>query len=466
MMRKSRTGLDRKSSHRRSWFNSGNIFTRFSSAPPSPEYKTAEDPELRDKNNEENDPQALVRQRSFSLTPMDNTTVQPALISSRPNLIKSNKSTFSTILSKATKKKKHCRKGSDAIQDLQSTYFDDNASSARRFSDKSDGTTISEKDLVHPQSKHQSPSSQRAQSPTKPLQLLGCDEEEADRIQLKNDLVKLAFEGEFSLPFDYRDLPSGRILDVGCGPGSWCIDLSMKYPQIQVIGVDSDDMFPSKRNLPSNCQLLVYNVLDGLKEFPEASFDVIHIRFMVLSFTTSQYPQVVKDCWRLLKPGGYIEILETDLTIHSPGPITMKLNEEMHTVSVSRGFNPRRQADKLGDLIPSEAIHRQVKYRSIPIGMWGGRIGVLCRDDMVHMLTKFQPAVLDYYKKKNTPEAILAFNQDINTLVREMDQYKSFSNYYFYTAQKPFEQSPPPSAAPSISSRKQHYHISFNPKSF
>ncbi|GAN05254.1 type 11 methyltransferase [Mucor ambiguus] len=448
----------------------------FSSAPPSPEYKPAEhDVELirargssSSSNNNYDDPQqALHRQRSVSLTPMDSTIVQPVSVSSRPNLIKNNKSTFSTILSKATKKKsKHRRKESTITQDSQSTYFDDTTSSLRRSSDRSDATTISEKDLMQPNQKLHQLSPQRAQSPTKPLQLLECDEEEADRIQLKNDLVKLAFEGEFSLPFDYRDLPSGRILDVGCGPGSWCIDLSTKYPRIQVIGVDSDDMFPSKRNLPSNCQLLVCNVLDGLKEFPEGSFDVIHIRFMVLSFTTIQYPQVVKDCWRLLKPGGYIEILETDLTVHSPGPITMKLNEEMHEVSISRGLNPRRQADKLSELVPSGAINRQVKYRSIPIGVWGGRIGVLCRDDMINMLTKFQPAVQDYYKRENNSEAKLTFNRSINTVLREMDQYKSFSNYYFYTAQKPFERSPPSSTAPSISSaRRQHIAPSFSFKS-
>lgn len=141
-------------------------------------------------------------------------------------------------------------------------------------------------------------------------------------------MAHYCFHSEFCLPFDYKDLDSARILDVGCGPGSWCIDLSTKYPRIQVIGVDSDDMFPSQCNLPVNCQLLVCNVLNGLKEFPDASFDVIHIRFMILSFTAVQYEEVVKDCWRLLKPGGYIEILETDLTIYSPGPITKRLNEE------------------------------------------------------------------------------------------------------------------------------------------
>lgn len=119
------------------------------------------------------------------------------------------------------------------------------------------------------------------------------------------------------------------MLDVGCGPGSWCIDLATKYPQLDVVGVDSDDMFPC--NLPSNCQLLVSNVLTGLKDFPASSFDVIHIRFMVLAFTVEQYPLIVQDCWRLLKPGGYIEILETDLTVHSAGPVTHRLNEQSKT---------------------------------------------------------------------------------------------------------------------------------------
>jgi ubiquinone/menaquinone biosynthesis C-methylase UbiE len=138
------------------------------------------------------------------------------------------------------------------------------------------------------------------------------------------------YNREFNLPFDYNQLDQGRILDIGCGGGSWCIDLSQKYPAIEVIGVDSDDIFPAPRNLPTNCQLLVCDVLkdDGLAAFTDESFDVVHIRFMVLSFTRKQYFQVVKNCWRLLKPGGYIEILETDLTIHSPGPLTMKLNEE------------------------------------------------------------------------------------------------------------------------------------------
>ncbi|GAA5809774.1 hypothetical protein MFLAVUS_003187 [Mucor flavus] len=417
-MRRSKSGHERKNSRRRSWFNGSNIFTMFSSAPPSPDRKNIEDP-------------SLVMAKRRSLTPLE-----------RPKL----KTALSTMLSKATKKQ-HKREHSNLTQDSQSSIFD-YPSSLRRSSSRSDATTISDIDNRNSENSYFQKSQQR--------QLMKSDEEEADRIQLKNDLVKLAFEGEFSLPFDYKDLESGRILDVGCGPGSWCIDLSQKYPRIEVIGVDSDNMFPPQHNLPNNCQLLVCNVLNGLREFPDASFDVIHIRFMVLSLNTEEYLRVVNDCWRLLKPGGYIEILETDLTVYSPGPVTNKLNGEK--VATSRGLSPREQAGDLSTLIPVEGINRQVKYRSIPIGTWGGRIGVLCRDDMINMLTKFQPAVYAYFGKPE--ENKKSFDLEIAIIMKEMEHYKSFSNYYFYTAQKPHQIT----ILPPL--KRNYTSVSLNPKSF
>lgn len=128
-------------------------------------------------------------------------------------------------------------------------------------------------------------------------------------------------------------------------------------------------------------------------------------------------------------------------------------------MAVSRGLSPKEQANDLSTLIPPDGINRQVKYRSIPIGTWGGRIGVLCRDDMINMLTKFQPAVYAYFGK--TQETEKTFEIEIATIMKEMEQYKSFSNYYFYTAQKPFTT---PFAPPIL--QRSTTTLSVNPKSF
>jgi hypothetical protein len=49
---------------------------------------------------------------------------------------------------------------------------------------------------------------------------------------------------------------------------------------------------------------------------------------MNLSLTHEQYTKVISDCWRLLKNGGYLELMEIDMTINNPGKTTKKKNDD------------------------------------------------------------------------------------------------------------------------------------------
>lgn len=120
------------------------------------------------------------------------------------------------------------------------------------------------------------------------------------------------------------------MLDIGCGPGCWSIELAQACPDLHVIGIDSsDNMFPDMSTVPRNCELLKLNALGGLRgTFGDETFDYIHIRFMCFAFTFEQYSRVIQDCWQLLKPGGHMEIMEMDMLVYSPGPLTEKLNLE------------------------------------------------------------------------------------------------------------------------------------------
>lgn len=166
-MRRSKSGHEKNhSNRRRSWFNGSNIFTNmFSSAPPSPERRGIFD-----------DPSLVLetQQRSNSLTPIDRFK---------------HKSSFSSMLHMATHKQHKRKESSTLTRDSQSSIFD-YSSSLRRSSSKSDATTISDMEIST--GRNNEPNYfQKSQQ----RQLLKSDEEEADRIQLKNDLVKLAFEG-------------------------------------------------------------------------------------------------------------------------------------------------------------------------------------------------------------------------------------------------------------------------------
>ncbi|KAL0089835.1 S-adenosyl-L-methionine-dependent methyltransferase [Phycomyces blakesleeanus] len=312
---------------RRSWFQNSVFFSLFASAPPSPVHEVT-----------------CQKQRSHSLDPDVGTHHKPTR---SPTLnLNLGKSTIQSFLSKA--KRSNTKRSptqindpSPIVLDEPADYFSINTSDptqtaatiggdgARRYNPQlilTDNVLAS----VHPLQPQPPPAHKyhHHKHASEPNHFLKSDDDEVDRIQLKNDLVKLAFEGEFKFPFRFQDLKNGRILDVGCGPGSWCIDIARKYPSVQVIGVDSEDMFPDPVTVPTNCQLVRYNVLDGLSAFEDNTLDFIHIRFMALSFTVDQYTKVIKDCWRILRPGGYLEMMEADITIYSPGPVTAKFNKE------------------------------------------------------------------------------------------------------------------------------------------
>jgi hypothetical protein len=55
---------------------------------------------------------------------------------------------------------------------------------------------------------------------------------------------------------------------------------------------------------------------------------------MNLSLTHEQYTKVISDCWRLLKNGGYLELMEIDMTINNPGKTTKKKNDDCKFVLI------------------------------------------------------------------------------------------------------------------------------------
>src|SRR5690242_12263475 len=61
---------------------------------------------------------------------------------------------------------------------------------------------------------------------------------EMARLSIQDRLVTKSMGGTFSehenqLPSDIK-----RILDVGCGPGGWVMDVAYEYPDVQVVGLD------------------------------------------------------------------------------------------------------------------------------------------------------------------------------------------------------------------------------------
>ncbi|KAG2226588.1 hypothetical protein INT45_005074, partial [Circinella minor] len=236
------------------------------------------------------------------------------------------------------------------------------------------------------------------------------EEKQQERWVVKTELVQISLDDG---PFDIS--PSAgvhekHVLHVGCGDGTWATEVALEYPRWRVVGIDdrSGGASPNRRMLPRNFKFIrcyESSLLEGIKNMPDASFDLIHCRFLLLSFTADEYQELVKQCWRVCKPGGYVELLEMDMRIYYDRPpvgkVAQTFNSEVIHVIESKSLDPRlaRQLkDIFGNLTrpDHDDDYRMLyhgSYVSLPLGLWGGRIGIRFREDLHELFELFQPAI-------------------------------------------------------------------------
>ncbi|KAE8441209.1 hypothetical protein EG329_005609 [Mollisiaceae sp. DMI_Dod_QoI] len=136
--------------------------------------------------------------------------------------------------------------------------------------------------------------------------LLPNDEVELDREDMKHH--------EWMLITDFRLhlSPIGenpqRILDIGTGTAD-------RYPSAEVIGTDISPIQP--KWVPPN---LTFEVDDLEAEwlYRPGTYDLVHVRFMFLAI--KDFPAMLAQAYRTLKPGGYVELSELGVTPVATNP--------------------------------------------------------------------------------------------------------------------------------------------------
>jgi len=103
-----------------------------------------------------------------------------------------------------------------------------------------------------------------------------------------------------------------RILDLGCGTGIWVIDVAEKHPEADVKGIDLAPIQPAW--VPPNARFEMDDF--NLDQWDiDNKYDLIHERELLGSIRdlTKFYEQ----CFRALKPGGWIDCTEPHINFES-----------------------------------------------------------------------------------------------------------------------------------------------------
>lgn len=91
--------------------------------------------------------------------------------------------------------------------------------------------------------------------------------------------------------------------------------MAIDHPEFEMTGVDMADMFPTTIR-PENVKFELLNILDGLP-YPDNTFDFVHMRLMIIAFRSTEWPLVLKEIFRVLKPGGLVQLVESDFTVNN-----------------------------------------------------------------------------------------------------------------------------------------------------
>ncbi|KAH8700032.1 S-adenosyl-L-methionine-dependent methyltransferase [Phaeosphaeriaceae sp. PMI808] len=100
------------------------------------------------------------------------------------------------------------------------------------------------------------------------------------------------------------------VLDVGCGSGSWAIDLALRYPHLSILGVDITPPMLPENAQTSNVTFLKADIEQEWGFAANRKFRYIHGR--MLQSGIHDWPALLQRCWQHLTPGGWLELIDVE----------------------------------------------------------------------------------------------------------------------------------------------------------
>jgi ubiquinone/menaquinone biosynthesis C-methylase UbiE len=192
-----------------------------------------------------------------------------------------------------------------------------------------------------------------------------------------------------------------RVLEVGCGAAEWMIEAAQTYPEMTVVGIDINRVMieHSRRQVQTRgLQARVeFHVMDALRalEFPENSFDLVNLRFGVSFVRTREWPPLLSEMQRVVRPGGVVRLTECEIGTYGTSHALTALQEPGMRACYKAGylFTQERAGltNHLAELL-AKAWCEGVQTKSYPLAFRAGTPeGEAFKEDMEYIFQMTRP---------------------------------------------------------------------------
>lgn len=228
------------------------------------------------------------------------------------------------------------------------------------------------------------------------------------------------------------------VLDVACGPGGWALNMAFKFPEKRIVGIDVGRSMIGYARAQARVQGLQnvrFIVINSLEAFPFAdqSFDLVNARLIRGSLPAAKWLTFLKECYRILRPGGVMRITEAEWPITN-SPRFEKLGEIYPSALWRSGttFSPGGREIALTPVLSKllkSAGYQQLCQQPFAIDF---SFGTEAHDGVFHDLILLAQLLKPYFIAMGTTT-----NDEIEALYRDM-QIEQYSDefcgiWYFLT---------------------------------
>ncbi|CAG8549096.1 6685_t:CDS:2 [Acaulospora morrowiae] len=261
--------------------------------------------------------------------------------------------------------------------------------------------------------------------------MMPCDDDEWERLHVQHYICRQTWKGNYSAPMNERLITGGAlVLDAGCGPGTWVIEMANEFPRSHFTGIDLSQVCPREQK-PENVNFLTHNLLDGLP-YNDNTFDFIHMRYLISAFSEKEWKMIIKELVRVTKIGGTLEIMEDEIEPRNDGPISRLLFGALLSDLRSRDIDVTAYTHMI-DMLKETQQLKEIKSEemSVPFGKWAGRIGTLLAENTGRVFLTFRARFSSHLGVEREE-----YDKLIEAWYEELNEYKPYNIGYRFWAQK------------------------------